>query len=303
MNEEPIDLETRIHALLCNSLNERQRCEVLESIAHDDQARRLLGEMLLCQSRSRAAFGYDLAEAAIGQRMPAVRAALHGRDAEDAGSAPSLTGGRWWRRVLRPEWFWRAAAVAVVAACICVAISTRQANLALQRRLDGFDRRELAFTKVTSQDLAKYRRLWRETVHPGDRTFPWILIRGDVGRFGYLQDGNGLRPKRLLLLRCSVVSGDGSTLEEMNLLLLQDRSVTLPLGQSQALGGRALRYRVSSKADVVGMDLQVGPDSANSVGVRGRVAVGSKPTEIGQFKLGSRNVRVLMQAIPLGGVG
>jgi hypothetical protein len=35
-------------------------------------------------------------------------------------------------------------------------------------------------------------------------------------------------------------------------------------------------------------------------GISGSVPVGTGPTEIGQFKLGGRNVRVVLQAVGLG---
>jgi hypothetical protein len=47
----------------------------------------------------------------------------------------------------------------------------------------------------------------------------------------------------------------------------------------------------------------VGKGSADAVGVRGRVGFGDRSVEIGEFLLGGKPMRIVVQAVPLGAVG
>jgi hypothetical protein len=56
-------------------------------------------------------------------------------------------------------------------------------------------------------------------------------------------------------------------------------------------------------ADSATVGLTVGTGSADAVGVRGRVGFGDRSVEIGEFLLGGKPMRIVVQAVPLGAVG
>ena len=81
-----VELEERIHSLLCGDLSEKDRREILLMISRDEQARETLREMLDVQRLSRAAFGYDNLDETIARTMPYV--------SPDSAGAASATGPR-----------------------------------------------------------------------------------------------------------------------------------------------------------------------------------------------------------------
>ena len=55
-----LELEERLHDLICGGLDDDDRSELLLRIVRDEQARRLLADMLALQQDARMALGYDV---------------------------------------------------------------------------------------------------------------------------------------------------------------------------------------------------------------------------------------------------
>jgi hypothetical protein len=307
------DLETRLHDLLCGDLDEPQKREVLGLIARDDAARRVLGDLLRFQSLSRAAFGYDRAEASLEAGLARFKESRRPALPADLPPARRPADRRRAKSLFTLRWVVGLSAAAVVVTCLCLAIFTRWENRFIREQLVELGQNERVITdqltqitqqtisaiQVTPADLAEYRELWRETASADENGQPWILVRNGVGRFEYLPDGDTKGPTELVLLRCTVVSVSGVVLEEMNLLLPKDRTVQVSFDTSKRLGGRPIRCQVASDRQWVGMGLQVGQEGTESVGVQGRVALGNNPSEIGQFRLDQHDYRVILHAMPL----
>jgi hypothetical protein len=308
------ELEIEIHDLLCGDLPQPRRREVLALIARDDRARKSLDNQISLQERSRAAFGYHHADEAMEAGLSRLKdAARHKPAGVTPDSQPRRVAGRPLFRMRRVTGL---AAAAALVACVGMAAFTLWMNHRTEQKLADLDRNEQSIryhlaqiekstaltVQVSADDLKRYRTIWRETTSAGDSGQPWILIRDGVGRFEYpAATAASKAPGEMVLLRCSVVSPEGTVLEEFNLLLPKDRTVQLSMDESQPLGGRPLRCRVASEDRRVGMGLEVGTGAAQCVGVQGRVAIGGSPSEIGQFRLDHRNVKVFLQAMPLAG--
>jgi hypothetical protein len=325
------ELEIEIHALLCDDLAEPRRREVLALVARDDSARKLLASAISLQERSRASFGYHQAEAAMEAGLARLKDAMNEKQVGDFGGtgfqpvalqAIAQVGKpvppRARRPLLRMRRVMALAAAAVLITCVTLTAFTLWENHLTNRRLGELDRNDqqiryqlaqidkhtASTVQVSADDLKQYSKIWHETTSAGDSGQPWILIRDGVGRFEYLPAAVTPASKgagEMVLLRCSVVGPEGNVLEEFNVLLPKDRTVQLSMDQSKQLGDRPLRCRVSSEDRWVGMGLEVGTGAAECVGVQGRVAIGGSPSEIGQFRLDHRNVKVFLQAMPLAG--
>ena len=292
-----IDLERQIHALLCNALGEAERRGLLLRIAREEPARALLAEMLTCQDSVREAFGYGRGEPAMAAGLERLRQTLTAASPPARASAPPA------RRVAA-AWAWRLGGAAVLAASLVVAASAYLANLRTQDRLEALGAK-VELSQPTSQEIASYRRIWNELAVPADKLEPLILLSDGGGRFEYTPaaqapGGEG----RFVLLRCLIVSADGQLRRMACLLLPAERPVRASLGQAGQLAGRTVRWNVAAENEWVGLDLRVGELGPAAAGVGGRVRLGEGPSEIGQFKVAGKSLRVFVQALPLaGGVG
>jgi len=78
MDEEPTaQLEGRIQELLAGELAQAETAELLDLIAHDDEAHRILREMIDVQSACRRLFGCDVSDRELRTSLPEVMAALN----------------------------------------------------------------------------------------------------------------------------------------------------------------------------------------------------------------------------------
>ena len=296
MNDETdLQLEGRIHSLLCNELDEERRTQLLGRIVRDERARRILEEMLAVQQGARAAFGYDQAGAAINLSLQRLKESLPG-----SAPDPALQGHRGHSyRLGIGTWVWRATAAAVLVASLAGATV---AYLNSRRAQNGVAAMSelMAQLDLKSEEHGSYRRIWNEIVSPSDRLKPWILLEDGGGRFEYVPASNGAKVSgEFIVVRCLIVDSNREVQEVVNLLLPADRPVRASLGEAGRLAGLALRCSVNATDEWVALDLAVGPEGAGAVGVRGRVRLGQPLAEIGRFKLGHRDLHVFVQAKPL----
>jgi len=78
MNNDPLELEICLDALIRGELPEPDRQEVLDRVATDETARGLLADMLRCRRLARQAFGYDGIGAKMAEGMAQLSARLIG---------------------------------------------------------------------------------------------------------------------------------------------------------------------------------------------------------------------------------
>jgi len=294
------DAAERLQALLSGSLSPSDMRQVLALVARDDGARRLLGEMLAFERTVRAAYGYDRTEEKMKDSLASLLASLGAgeippeRDRAGAARRPAFR----MRRVLGAL-----AASVVVAASLYAAISSHLQNRSMRTPLNPvLD--SAAMPKVTEAERAGYSRIWSEVAQAARGPKPWILLSNGGGEFGYLPSPSaGAAEERLLLVRCLVTTGDDGRVQTINLLVPARRNLRLSLPEIAHLAGQPVACDIALCADSATVGLTVGKGSADAVGVRGRVGFGDRSVEIGEFLLGGKPMRIVVQAVPLGAVG
>jgi len=288
------EIETRIQALLAGDVSPKERDELLARIATDELARKTLAEMIRCRNAARRAFGYNGADAAINPPVEDILLATEGR-------ASGRPGRRTLRPVVKIRWaslFWPAAAAAAIAVAIYFGLRGQDESSAIRDQIAKVNQ-AVAQWQMTAKELAGYQKVWDEIAASSERRSPWILLRDGGGRFEYLP-ATGTGPQaEPMIVRCLLVSQDGTVAETVNLLLPAHRPLDLSLGETGQLAGLPLRCKVAAEDEWITMDVMIGRDEAEAVGVRGRVMPGREMSEIGQFKLGDRGMKVLLQAVPL----
>jgi hypothetical protein len=192
-----------------------------------------------------------------------------------------------------------------VAASVVLTASLVAATLAYVNSRNTRDQlaevdRGLKRIQVTAGEIASYQRVWREIVSPNDKRKPWILLNDSGGRFEYLpaddrHAGNG----RFTVLRCLMVSTDGAVREEVNLLLPGNRPVKASLGETGRIAGLPVHCDVVANGQRVGVNVTVGDGERGAVGVQGNVRLGDRASEIGEFKLDGRKLKVFLQGLPV----
>jgi len=235
MEREPqLELERRIHALLCGDLNADEKREVLWQVARDEEARQLLGEMLALEQSARAAYGNEAARGALDASMASVLSSLERQQ-------PAAQGRR--RRVL--TWLARAAAVLVIAS-VTAAVTTYWADRVMQQRLAGLQG-GVGMAQVSPSEIRSYRKVWQEVVDGRAGGVPWLLMSEGTGEFGYLPGASeSAAGGRLVLMRCRLVGSKGDLLETLNIILPADRGTRLALPKAGRLDGLPIDYEVTA---------------------------------------------------------
>ena len=287
MEREPqLELERRIHALLCGALNEEESRQVLREITESEEAQQTLRAMLLAERTARAAFGYDAAQ----ETLEASRAALL-RRLKPGGAPMRLGGGGRWQmgRLTR-------AAAAILIAAVGAALGAYATVRVLEHASPPPTGMPMA--AISRAEMEVYGQVWRQVTDPGADRTPWLLLSGSSGEFGYVA---GQAAERLLLVRCRLVGAANETMETVNLILPLEPGLRLALPDAGRLDGRPVSYEVAAGADWAAVGLTVGKTSQDSAGVRGRVAIGADPVEVGEFRLNGRAVRLWLQVVPFAG--
>lgn len=290
--EKQIKTELRLQQLISGESDAEQSRQLLRLIVKDESALALLRRMLLCQDASRKAFDLEHRGEAPAELIQTVRSA-----AENDGTRTNP------RRRMKSgvtKWIWRIAAAAVVVASAAIAIQTRRDNTQLQAQLDEARQDYSRPVAVTQQELANYRRIWKELAGHEHQPQPLIFLHEDTGRLEYLSQLQGEQPGEPLVIRCWVLGEDGQLLEQMNLLMTGRDGASFSLADSSLLKGKPVSYTLSTEDRWISLGLDVGDGGMGPVGVGGRVRLGEDASEIGRFRLDGHGLRVFVQAVPLG---
>jgi len=297
-----LDLEERLHALLCDEPGPDERLALLALVSRDEGARRLLREMLQVQEQARAACGYDEAADVLRRSMESVLLSV-ARAAESAAApdrlaapSPRVPGRR-----TRARWALRAAAAIVVLASVFVAVMAMRAAQRIEQKLAVMER-ALSMPRLSAAEVASYREIWQHVVEGPAQSRPWVLLGEGVGRFGYLPPADAAGSGAgLLLLRCQMVTAEGRVLETFNVLVPPGGRTRLSLPEAGRLRGLPVHCEVAAQTRGATLGVMVGTEPADSVGVKGRVRVGQGPVDLGQFRMDGDKVHVIFQAVPLAG--
>ncbi len=306
-------MELQIDDLLNGGLDAGERARLLSRIACDDCARGVLRETVELQHAARTVYGYDIADAAIADSLRRVVTESPGfrpRLIADGGPPPNGAAVGDAHRKNRKEGspfgafrgvpaLVRIAAVVAIAASLYVALAARQDSGKLREELAAL-RRPMTAPGLTENEMANFGRVWNEVLDRDRPTDPWVLLSDGGGQFGYIPAIEGAAaPNKLVLVRCILFNEDGESVSKVNLLLPGRRDVRLSLPEVALTDDLPVRYDVWVAGQQAGIGLMVGDESTGAGGVRGWTNIGESPTEIGQFMLEGRKLRVVLQALPL----
>ena len=314
MNESDREsLELQIDDLLNGGLDAGERARLLSRIACDDCARGVLREAVELQNAARTVYGYDIADAAIPDSLRRVVTESPGfrpRSIADGGPPPNgaavADAHRGNRKERSPFGAFRGvpalvriAAVVAIAASLYVALAARQDSGKLREELAAL-RRPMTAPGLTEDEMANFGKVWNEVLDRDRPTDPWVLLSDGGGQFGYIPAIEGAAaPNKLVLVRCILFNEDGESVSKVNLLLPGRRDVRLSLPEVALTDDLPVRYDVWVAGQQAGIGLTVGDETTGAGGVRGWTNIGESPTEIGQFMLEGKKLRVVLQALPL----
>ena len=296
MNEqERIHLESSIQDLQAGELGPGAISELLARVTGGSEACRVLSEMIELQSLSRRSFGFEVDDEVLRDGLVGTLEALRATDV--APVSDKFRSRRTVRAMVRGiAWPARVAAAVLIGVCIYVAMVARNDSELMRQRLALMDR-HISMPEVTATEVANLRQVWTEVSSGSEETRPWVFMSNGGGRFGYVpvRAVSGDSPD-LILLRCAIVDADGKQTKQMNLLLPAGKVLKLDVMDAGRLTGSPVRIAVSASNEWAGMDLEVGTQSKGLVGVKGRARLGAEATEVGQFRLDGREMRVFLHA-------
>lgn len=295
---QTIALQERLQRLLAGELDEREMQDVLGHLAQDDEARDELRRTLALRERTRAAFGVELsqgvAEAGLQQTLRRLRArSPAGRTSQ---GDPRSRSHRWTRPLL---WLARVAAAVLLAGCVWMTVLARRDSRAMRDQIAQL-RTEVRVPGPASEELAGLRRVWHEVARNGEHARPWVFLSSGAGEFGYTphaaESVNGNGP---VLLRCVIADAAGRPIKQINLILPSRQALTFDVREAGKLRGKPVRVGVATSGTSAVLDLKVGGDSTDAVGLRAVAPVGRDASEVGQFRFGSEKARVFLQVMPM----
>jgi hypothetical protein len=296
--QEQLDTERSIHALLCGRCDDAQRLALLKRLARDEQLRGLLAEMIQTQELARAAYGYPPGDQSLELVISkAIENLSGGGEPIDAAKAapPRRLGKSLWRRAI-----WRTAAAAVIAASLFLAIDAHRTNVLLRGQISAGGRTEpIPAGQLQPAEMQRLRNIWAEIADAGEASRTWILMGGQSGEFGYVNGAKPAGANRPIVVRLILVSADGKVVEKTNLLLPRPSIGRLALADAGRLLGIPFGLEVDSSDSRTRVALTVGQGGGGSVGVSGKVRVGNGAEEIGWLRVAGKDLRVVIQALPL----
>ncbi len=194
----------------------------------------------------------------------------------------------------------RVAAVLAIVASLYVAVTTRLENLKLQRDFAAHEQLPLTIPVLTAKEAANFLTVWNEVLDRDRPTRPWVLLGDASGRFGYIQtDGGAGAGTRPVVVQCILFDDAGTPVSKLNLMLPGRREIQLSLPEVALAGDFPVNYDVWVADGKAGIGLTIGDKAANAGGLQGWTNIGEGSTEIGQFMLDGKRLRVVLQAQPL----
>jgi len=296
-----LNLEERLHALLCDEPDSDERRALLALVSRDDEARQLLGEMIQTQTQARAACGYDEADDALRASMASILSSVPAAGSLPATERIAGRGVGTSRRRRRAWWVLRAAAAVVVLASVFVAVTAVRTGRRIEEKLAQMEQ-ALSMPQVSAAEVDSYRQIWQHVGEGPARSRPWVLLGEGAGRFGYVPTAGDTRAgAEMLLLRCRMVTATGHILETFNVLVPTGGRTRLSLPDVGRLKGHPIHCEVATAGACATVAVMVGTEPATTAGVKGRVMTGEEPVELGQFRMDGDRVHVVFQAVGLGG--
>ncbi|MCY2930759.1 MAG: hypothetical protein NTV86_14935 [Planctomycetota bacterium] len=283
-NNDPLDLEIRLDALIRGELAEPERQETLDRVATDESARRLLADMLDCRRRARQAFGYDGIEGKIAEGMSQVLSRL---------PRPAGTARPQRRRMLG----WPLATAASLLLAAGIGLWAMRQNAPAGPTIQTMQAAGPVIPESTPAQLARLRGLWG-AIASGDSA-TWILVRNGGDNFGQEPSSGAPAEGGAVSVRCVFAGSDGTILDDFQILVPASTVSPLAVGEAARLAGRPVVCDVSAGVGWVALHVKVDDKAGRPVGVQGTVKTGQGPVQIGEFRLGEREVKVFLQAIRL----
>ncbi len=305
MNDKSqLELEQKIHSLICGDMDEKQRQEALELLAHDTQARKVLTDMLDVQKASRAAFGYDHVDEAIARSMPSLNVMTG--EAKSADQTVQTDTGKKksvFHRFGGVTWVWRIAAMFVVGVFAYLAITAHRSNQNLQTQLDEIRQSITApAMTLTADDINRYRTVWSQVSEDDDNT--WVLLTNGDGEFGSIaknsQQTNVLG--KVLLVQYRILDQAGNCIYTADLLIPDRKLMEISLPDAGSIAGLPASLTIAATGDHTTIGLSVGNQDTLSAGVVGRMFKGGATKEIGSFNLDGEHLRVFARTQHLNGM-
>jgi len=297
-DQQELDQERSIHALLCGRLGDAERVSLLKSLAQDEQLRDLLTEIIQTQELARAAYGYPVGDPSVPVGLTAAIAAPAAGAEHTSTSKPASPrrlAFRSWRRAL-----WRVAAIAVIAASVFVAVDVHHSNVLLRDKLAAAGAGEpIPAGQLQPAEMQRLRGIWNQVADRRDTCRPWILLNNGSGEFGYVSGTDKSGAGQPIVLRLIFVSADGKVVKTSNLLLPEQAIGKLRLADVARLGGLPLGLVVDSSNSRTRVALSVSRGGDDGAGISGRVRIGGVAEEIGWLRVAGRDVRVIVQVLPL----
>ncbi len=297
-DQQELDQERSIHALLCGRLGEAERVSLLKSLARDERLRDLLTESIQTQELARAVYGYPVDDPSVPVGLTAAIAA------PVAGATPSSTSKPADRRLLAlGSWrraLWRVAAIAVIAVSVFVVIDVHRSNVLLREKLSVAGAGDpIQAGQLQPAEMQRLRNIWNQVVDRRETSRPWILMSNGSGEFGYVSSADKSGPGQPIVLRLTLVSADGKVVETSSLLLPEQAIGRLALADAGRLWGLPLGLVVDSSNRRTRVALTVSRGDDDGAGISGRVRVGDVAEEIGWLRVAGKDVRVIVQALAL----
>ncbi len=297
-DQEQLDTECSIHAMLCGRLAEAEQVSLLKRLARDDQLRDLLAEIIQTQELARAAYGYPIGDPSVPVDLTRAIAASAAGAEHPSTSKPEhrrLLAFRPWRRAL-----WRVAAIVVIAASVFVAVDVHRSNVLLRDKLATAGIGEpIQASQLQPSEIQRLRGVWNQIADRRETSRPWILLSNGSGEFGYVGGVYKSGERQPIVLRLTLVSAEGKVVETSNLLLPEQAIGKLSLADIGRLWGLPLGLVVDSSNSRTRVALTVSRGGDDGAGISGRVQVGNVAEEIGWLRVAGKDVKVIVQAFPL----
>ena len=280
-NDSKLDLERQLHDLICGSLSESERGEVLSQICGDQPTRSVLAKMLDLQKQARAASGYDQAEQEMKDSLSRLKASLA------KSNRPKL--------MPLAAWLLPIAAVVVMVVSVYLTVSAHRSIQFMQEQLSQITKPAASpVMTVSATDLAQYRLVWNQVAN-GANT--WVLLRNDQGEFGSINSHPQAGPtsEKVVLLQYRIVDQAGRSIYTADLLVPDRPGIDVKVPDAGSVAGLPVSLALATAQKQATVGLSVAGSPAGPAGVTGQTSIGATSDEIGSFKIADASLRVFVR--------
>ncbi len=305
LDKRQLDLEKRIHSLICGDLDEQRRQETLSLIAHDKHAQGILSEMIDVQRSSRAAFGFDHVDEAIARSMPHLDSDTLDKQGQQRlrEKKQQTPKGQHFLHLTKAGWLWRIAAMFVIAASAYIALSNYISSQNLDEQLAEI-RQSIAKPTISlsADDVSRLRTVWSEVSGSGNAGDTWILLNNGSGEFGSIDTpADTMSRGKVLLVQYRIVDESGSYVYTADLLMPDRKTLKIDLPDAGKIVGRPASLTFAAAKNKATIGFAVDGIESLPVGVLGQTLIGDKSEEVGSFSLNGNSMRVFARTRRLQG--